>query len=143
MTTLEEINCRVSAVLVESLNVDEIDIKPAATLLGDLGADSIDLLDILFRLEQEFDIEIPRDELFPDAIFHRSPDLVQDGRLTPRGLQELARRMPFADLTQFTNNPSFAQLSSLFTVDLLVRHVQAKLEGALSPGKPTKAASLR
>ena len=57
MISLEEIHHQRSATLVESLNVDEADIKPTSTLQRDLGAESIDLLDILFRLEQEFDIE--------------------------------------------------------------------------------------
>jgi acyl carrier protein len=132
VTTLEDIYHRVSTTLVESLNVDEADIKPTSTLQTDLGAESIDLLDILFRLEQEFDIEIPRGELFPEAFFEKNPDLVQDGQLTARGLKELARRMPFADLTRIANNPEFGRLSDLFTVDLLARYVQAKIAGTLA-----------
>jgi acyl carrier protein len=124
---LEEIRRRVSATLVEALNVDEADIKPTSTVQGDLGAESIDLLDILFRLEQEFDIEIPRGELFPESIFRADPDLLQEGRLTARGLEELARCMPFADLTPFAKNPELTKVSDLFTVDLLARYVQAKL----------------
>ena len=130
--SLEDIYHRVSATLVESLNVDEADIKPTSTLQEDLGAESIDLLDILFRLEQEFDIEIPRGELFPEAFFEKNPDLVQAGRLTASGLKELARRMPFADLTRIASNPEFGRLSDLFTVDLLARYVQAKIAGTLA-----------
>jgi hypothetical protein len=44
---------KVSATLVEALNVDEDEIKPTATLQGDLGAESINSLDIVFRLERE------------------------------------------------------------------------------------------
>jgi len=36
------------------------------TLQGDLGAESIDFLDIVFRLERNFGIKIPRGELFPE-----------------------------------------------------------------------------
>src|SRR6202048_1916276 len=69
MPTQDEIYPKVSAPLVEALNVDEEDIKPTATLQGDLGAESIDFLDIVFRLEREFAIKIPRGELFPESIF--------------------------------------------------------------------------
>jgi len=31
--------------------------------MADLGAESIDFLDIVFRLEQEFDIKLPRGEI--------------------------------------------------------------------------------
>ena len=38
MPTQDEIYSKVSATLVEALNVDEDDIKPTSTLQGDLGA---------------------------------------------------------------------------------------------------------
>ena len=127
MQTEEEIYTKVSATLVEALNVDEEDIKPTATLQGDLGAESIDFLDIVFRLEREFGIKIPRGELFPESIFQGDPELVQDGRVTEKGLQELRARMPFADLTKFEANPELSNLSDLFTVDLITRYIQGKL----------------
>jgi len=117
----------VSATLVEALNVDEEDIKPTSTLQGDLGAESIDFLDIVFRLEREFGIKIPRGELFPESIFQGDPDLVQNGRVTEKGLAELRSKMPFADLSQFEKDPELSHLSDLFTVDLIARYVQGKL----------------
>src|SRR5438270_8291137 len=106
----EEIYSKVSATLVEALNVDEEDVKPTATLQGDLGAESIDFLDIVFRLEREFGIKIPRNELFPEAIFQGDPDFVQNGKVTPKGLTELRTRMPYADLSQFEQNPEVGHL---------------------------------
>jgi acyl carrier protein len=127
MPSQEEIYRRVSARLVEALNVDEEEIKPTATLQGDLGAESIDFLDIIFRLEQEFDIKIPRGELFPESIFRGDPELVQDGRVTGKGLAELRARLPFADLSRFEQNPEISTIGDLFTVDMITRYVQAKL----------------
>ena len=127
MPTQDEIYEKVSATLVEALNVDEEDIKPDSTLQGDLGAESIDFLDIVFRLEREFGIKIPRGELFPESIFQGDPEFVQKGRVTPKGLEELRTRMPFADLSQFEQNPEVGHLSDLFTVDLITRYIQGKL----------------
>jgi acyl carrier protein len=127
MPSQDEIYSKVSATLVEALNVDEDDIKPTSTLQGDLGAESIDFLDIVFRLEREFGIKIPRGELFPESIFQGDPELVQDGRVTAKGLEELRSKMPFADLTQFEENPEVGNLSNLFTVDLITRYIQGKL----------------
>src|SRR3982075_2027716 len=101
MPTQDEIYTKVSATLVEALNVEEEEIKPTSTLQGDLGAESIDFLDIVFRLEREFGIKIPRGELFPESIFQGDPDFVQNGKVTDRGLKELRERMPFADLSKF------------------------------------------
>jgi len=101
MPTQEEIFTKVSSTLVEALNVDEDDIKLTSTLQGDLGAESIDFLDIVFRLEREFGIKIPRGELFPESIFQGDPEFVNNGKVTDKGLKELRERMPFADLATF------------------------------------------
>jgi acyl carrier protein len=127
MPTQDEIYHKVSATLVEALNVDEDEIKPTATLQGDLGAESIDFLDIVFRLEREFGIKIPRGELFPESIFQGDPEYVADGKVTPKGLDKLKSSMPFADLSTFEQNPAVDNLSDLFTVDLITRYIQGKL----------------
>ena len=132
MLTQDEIYSKVSETLVEALNVDEDQITPAATLQGDLGAESIDFLDIVFRLEREFGIKIPRGELFPESIFQGDPEFVQDGKLTPKGLAELKERMPFADLSKFEQNPDFEGLRDLFTVDLISRYIKTKLDAGKS-----------
>jgi len=126
--TQDEIYAKVSGTLIEALNVDEDEVTPQATLQGDLGAESIDFLDIVFRLEREFGIKIPRGELFPESIFQGDPEMVQDGKLTSKGLSELKMRMPYADLTRFEQNPDFEGLRDLFTVDLISRYVQSKLK---------------
>jgi acyl carrier protein len=128
MPTQDEIYTKVSATLVEALNVDEDEISPRSTLQGDLGAESIDFLDIVFRLEREFGIKIPRNELFPESIFQGDPEFVQDGKVTTKGMSELREKMPFADLTEFEKNPQLSNLSDLFTVDMITRYIQGKLE---------------
>ena len=132
MSAAEEIYGKVARVLVESLNVDEDDLTPTATLQGDLGAESIDFLDIVFRLEREFGIKIPRGELFPESIFQGDPEYVQNGRVTEKGLDELRARMPFADLSTFEKNPELSAISDLFTVEMITRYIQGKL-GEPSP----------
>ena len=127
MPTQEEIYSKVSATLVEALNVDEDEVTPEATLQGDLGAESIDFLDIVFRLEREFGIKIPRGELFPESIFQGDPEFVQNGKVTEKGLAELRARMPFADLSEFEKNPEVSHIGDLFTVDLITRYIQDKL----------------
>jgi hypothetical protein len=94
---------------------------------GDLVAESIDFLDIVFRLEREFGIKIPRGELFPESIFQGNPEFVQGGKVTGKGLQELRQRMPFADLGPFEKNPQVSRLTDLFTVDLITRYLQTRL----------------
>ena len=125
--TQDEIYTKVSATLVEALNVDEDEISPSSTLQGDLGAESIDFLDIVFRLEREFGIKIPRGELFPESIFQGDPDFVQNGRVTPKGLDELKTRMPYADLDGFDHDRRLSAVPDLFTVGLMTRYLSWKL----------------
>jgi acyl carrier protein len=133
MLTQDEIYTKVAATLVEALNVDEDQITPGATLQGDLGAESIDFLDIVFRLEREFGIKIPRGELFPESIFQGDPEFVQDGKVTAKGLAELRQRMPFADLGDFEKNPEVTRIGDLFTVELITRYIQGKLADTGAP----------
>ena len=125
--TKEEIYGKVAATLVEALNVDDDQVKPEATLQGDLGAESIDFLDIVFRLEREFNIKIPRGELFPESIFQGDPDFVKDGKVTDKGIRELKTKMPYADLGDFEKNPTLENIGNLFTVELITRYIQNKL----------------
>ncbi len=125
MPTKDEIFEKVQTTLVDALGVDEEDVTPGATLFNDLGAESIDLLDIVFRLERNFGIKIPRGELFPENV--SDPDLVQDGKLTDKGLAEIQGRMPYADLSEFAKNPELEKLFDLYTVDTLVQYVAGKL----------------
>src|SRR3979490_3096272 len=127
MPSQEEIYQKVSATLVEALNVDEDDIKPTATLQGDLGAESIDFLDIVFRQAREVGSKSPRGELFPESIFQGDPEFVQDGKVTQKGLDELRTRMPFADISKFEKNPELTAISDLFTVEMITKYIEGKL----------------
>jgi len=125
--TRDQIFEKVTGTLVEALNVDEDQVTPTSTLQGDLGAESIDFLDIVFRLEREFGIKIPRNELFPESIFQGDPEFVKDGKVTAKGLAELRSKMPYADLTDFERNPTLEGISDLFTVNLIVSYIESKL----------------
>ena len=125
--TKDEVYKKVSHTLVEALNVDAEEVKPDSTLQGDLGAESIDFLDIVFRLEREFGIKIPRGELFPESIFQGDDDMVRSGKVTAKGLDELRTKMPYADLSGFVKNPDINKMSDLFTVELITRYVQGKI----------------
>ena len=126
MPTHDEIYQKVQATLVDALGVDEDDVTHTATLQGDLGAESIDFLDIVFRLERNFGIKIPRGELFPENVV-TDPDMIKDGKLTSKGLDELKSKMPYADLDDFAADPDVERIGDLYTVDMLVHYVSSKL----------------
>jgi acyl carrier protein len=127
MPAEREIYDRLTGILVAALGVETDDVTPSATLRGDLGAESIDLLDIVFRLEREFGISIPRGELFPDAILDGDPDFARDGDVTPAGMAELRSPLPSAGLD---DHRRLASVADPFTVGLLARYVAWKLAAA-------------
>lgn len=126
MPTKDEVFKKVQAALVDALGVDEEEVTPQATLVGDLGAESIDFLDIVFKLEKAFGIEIPRKELSPEDILTNAA-YVQNGKVTEEGVAELKKRMPFADFTKFEANPQIRDFSNLMTVDALCKYVGRKV----------------
>ncbi len=125
MPSREEIFQKVQGALVDALGVEDDEVTESATLVGDLGAESIDFLDIVFRLEKAFGIEIPRSELFPEDIL-TSADFVADGKLTPEGVAALKARMPFADLSKFETNPEVQEFGNLLSVADMVRYIESK-----------------
>jgi len=125
----DEITAKVREALVDALGIDEEEAVAEARIGADLGAESIDYLDIVFRLEKAFNIKIPRGDLFPDNIL-TSEEFVQNGKLTEKGLAELKARMPYADLSKFEKNPTVQDIADLFTVDMIVGYVEAKLASA-------------
>ena len=129
MPSKDEVFEKVREALVDALGVDDDEVTPEATMVGDLGAESIDFLDIVFKLEKGFDIQIPRDELFPDDILTNA-EFVQDGKVTEQGLVKLKERMPFADLSKFEQNPLVQNFGNLLTVQDLCNYVSSKVGAA-------------
>jgi acyl carrier protein len=126
MPTKAEVFEKVKTALVDALGVEDDEVTPEATMVGDLGAESIDFLDIVFRLEKAFGIEIPRSELFPDDVLTNA-EYVQNGKVTEVGLAELKKRMPFADLSRFEKNPAVQEFGNLLTVSDLCRYLGIKV----------------
>ena len=132
----EEIFTKVQGVLVDALGVDEDEVTPKATLREDLGAESIDFLDIVFRLEKAFTTDpakpfkIPRGELFPEDLdtLRNDPNYVAGGKITPTGMAELKKRMPYADFSDFEKDPSVDKAGQLITVDTITNYIDAKLK---------------
>jgi len=104
-----------------------------SALQGDLGAESIDFLDIVFRLEREFGIRIPRGELFPESIFQGDPDYVDTytSKITDKGVQYLTETFPWANVPALAAKDGHihtSNLSDLFTVESLVNYIESRLQ---------------
>jgi len=127
MASSEEIFEKVQETLVDALGVDDDEVTSEATLIGDLGAESIDFLDIVFRLEKNFDIKIPRGELFPENLAAADSGFVADGVVTPDGIAQLKEKMPHADIEGFSADPQVSKLPDLFTVDMICKFLATRV----------------
>ena len=54
---------KIKKMISEKLNVDEDQITEDTVLTDDLGADSIDIVELIMAFEEEYDIELPTEEL--------------------------------------------------------------------------------
>ena len=54
---------RIKEIVSENLGVDSAQITEGSSFKDDLGADSLDLFEMVMALEDEYEIEIPTEEL--------------------------------------------------------------------------------
>ena len=54
---------KMKVILAQQLDLDESDITLESSFKDDLDADSIDLLELLMTLEEEYEIEIPAEDM--------------------------------------------------------------------------------
>ena len=60
---MADVEKRVTEIIIEQLGVSEDQIKPEAKFVEDLGADSLDQVELVMALEEEFDAEIPEEDV--------------------------------------------------------------------------------
>lgn len=125
----EQIFAEVKKAVIETLQLSsELPITPETSMVKDLGAESLDFLDIAFRLEQHFNIQLLKDDIITKASEVLGSDLIiQNGTLTEVGAELLRRRMSEVDPTQIKAGLPVREISSFFTINTWVRAVHEVL----------------
>lgn len=54
---------KVKGILCDQLDIDEDSVTMDSVITEDFGADSLDFVDLVMTLEEEFEVEIPDDEI--------------------------------------------------------------------------------
>lgn len=116
---------------VQSLGVARGDLAMDKRLLEDLGADSLDLLDLVFNLEQAFNISIPRGE-FERRARERLGDqpFEVNGVITDEGLTALREAMP-ESVNAIKPGMRTHQIPMLFTVQSFYNMVAERVVAAV------------
>ena len=60
---MQQLTQKVNSIIGERLGVENSSLVPEANLLDDLGADSLDVVELVMALEEEFNIEVPDDDV--------------------------------------------------------------------------------
>ena len=115
---VESVYPKVREIIADVLVIDESEVSLQSRLIADLGAESIDFLDLVFQLEKEFSIKIPRGQLEKNA----RGDLAEDefekgGVLTTNGLTALKNYLCEVPAEHFKANMKINEIPMLFTVE--------------------------
>lgn len=124
----QEILQKVTDIIVDVLVIDENKVQPQSRLIADLGAESIDFLDLVFQLEKEFSIKIPRGQLEKNARGDLSEDeFEQNGVLTEKGLVALKNYLCEVPAEYFKDTMKTNEIPTLFTVETFCKLVESAL----------------
>lgn len=125
---------KVQKCFCDALEVDVEDCGYYAKVLDDLGAESLDLLDVVFRLERAFDVQIPRGGVEARARMVDGQPGELDGRLTKVGAEALRKIMPEVPEDEIVEGLKTTEIPRVFRVGtfyvLVWVLVQVKLKEA-------------
>ncbi len=119
----------VREVIAEALAREVSEIQPEHNLMEDLGAESLDFLDIVFKLERAFGIQITRGEMERAARGDMSDEeFAPAGVISEAGLARLRELMPEA-AERIKPGLRPVQILALFSVRTFVNLAEAKRQG--------------
>jgi len=119
---------KLKELLVDSCGVEESKIQEHSSLVKDLGVDSIDMMDLLYGIESEFDIQLSLFE-FEELARNETPNgnFDVDNVLTPEGLATLKRLLPDVPDSLYPENMIVQQIPILITPAVLAHWVDQKI----------------
>ena len=124
----EQIYATVRVCFCEALELDEDEVLWDSRILEDLGAESLDLLDVVFRLERAFDIQIPRGGIEAGTKMTAEGPGEIDGRLTEAGRSQLIRMMPEVPPEEIPVGMKVSELATVFRVGTFYHMVVSLLD---------------
>lgn len=58
-----DVLAKVQEITAEQLGVDEEEVTAKASFIDDLNADSLDIVELIMAIEEEFDIQVPDEDV--------------------------------------------------------------------------------
>ncbi|MDQ3366402.1 MAG: phosphopantetheine-binding protein [Myxococcota bacterium] len=127
--TDDAISEAVRVIVAESLGRPLADVERTSVLMADLDAESLDFLDIVFRIERDFGIEITRGEMERASRGDMSPEeFAPGGVISDAGLARLRELMPEA-AERIAPGLRPSTILALFSVQTFANMVIGKRDG--------------
>ena len=115
---------RVKVIVADVLAIDESEVEPDGSLINDYGGESIDFLDLVYRLEREFKVKIPRGQIEKEARGALEDEaFAENGKLTEQGMVQLKEYLAEVPAERFKDGMSVAAIPTLFTVQTFCKLV--------------------
>lgn len=131
---VESVFPKVREMIADVLVIDEADVSLSSRLIADLGAESIDFLDLVFQLEKEFGVKIPRGQLEKNARGDLSEDEFEKGGvLTTLGMAALKNYLNEVPAEYFKANMKLNDIPTLFTVETFCKLIVAAKSAQKTP----------
>lgn len=112
----------------DSCGIEKEEIKGHSSLFNDLNIDSIDMVDILYTLESEYDIELKVSDINKEAIQELGDEPFEiDNIITEKGLQALKRKIPDIPKEGLQYGISVHEVIRMISVKMLCNMVEIKL----------------
>ena len=122
---------KVAEIIADALGCDEEDVKPDSSLINDLDAESIDFLDIVFRLEREFKVKIPRGKAMEEARGELSEEeFEQGGIVTEAGVAKIRAYLTEVSADRIKTPLKAAEIPKLYTIETFCKMVIRDQKGA-------------
>ncbi|KTC90846.1 acyl carrier protein [Fluoribacter dumoffii] len=126
---------KVREIVADVLVIDVEEVSLNSRLIADLGAESIDFLDLVFQLEKEFKIKIPRGQLEKNARGALAEDEFEKGGvITEEGLKALQNYLSEVPAEQFKPNMKVNEIPMLFTIETFCKLVVAAIQEQQTAG---------
>jgi len=121
----------VKTIIADVMELDKDEIYLDSSLIDDLGIESVDFIDISARIEEEFNIEIAKGELWSFGKIFADESIMKEGKITAKGVKHLRERFP-EDFQEVERGTSLADIIGLIRVKFIVGYLCHKTSPAIA-----------
>ena len=118
-------------IIAEITGFEPEEINEGDSLSGDIGIESFDIVDINFRVEEVFGVQVGEGSFWNFRDIFENPDLIDENNvLTLKGIQEIKRRVPNLDTTneiERSGKIPFMEMLAAVRVDNFVDYIYMNL----------------